>query len=77
MVFVTGKIGKYSGAAFREQQKNLGKVNGYIEEMIEGQKVVKVFCHEKQAKLNFEELNDFMCGCNWEENEARKIKHVL
>ena len=73
MVFVTGKIGKYSGAAFREQQKNLGKVNGYIEEMIEGQKVVKVFCHEKQAKLNFEELNDALCAAGTKANTLSNI----
>ncbi len=49
-----GRSGKY----FLEQQKNLGAVNGYIEEMMEGQKVVKVFCHEEENKKAFKELND-------------------
>ena len=49
-----GKSGKY----FVEQQKNLGGVNGFIEEMISGQKIVKVFCHEKENKEKFKELND-------------------
>ena len=49
-----GKSGKY----FLDQQVNLGTVNGYIEEMMSGQKVVKVFCHEEENKERFEELND-------------------
>ena len=61
MVFAVAKIGSASGKAFRSQQAQLGKVNGFIEEMIEGQKVVKVFCREKQAKLDFEKLNDELC----------------
>ena len=52
--FATGRSGKY----FMEQQKNLGKVNGYIEEMMNGQKVVKVFCHEEESIKEFKELND-------------------
>ena len=49
-----GKSGKY----FVEQQKNIGAVNGFIEEMMSGQKVVKVFCHEEDNKATFKELND-------------------
>ncbi len=49
-----GRSGKY----FLEQQKNLGAVNGYIEEMMNGQKVVKVFCHEEENQKAFKELND-------------------
>ncbi len=49
-----GRSGKY----FLEQQVNLGAVNGYIEEMMNGQKVVKVFCHEEENKKAFKELND-------------------
>ena len=49
-----GRSGKY----FLEQQANLGAVNGYIEEMMNGQKVVKVFCHEEENKKAFKELND-------------------
>lgn len=52
-----GKSGKY----FMEQQVNLGKVNGFIEEMMNGQKVVKVFCHEEENKEKFKELNDALC----------------
>ena len=46
----TKKAAGQSGKYFLEQQKNLGKVNGYIEEMMNGQKVVKVFCHEEESK---------------------------
>ncbi len=49
-----GKSGRY----FVQQQLNLGKVNGYIEEMMEGQKVVKVFCHEEENEARFRELNE-------------------
>lgn len=58
MLFFTAKIGKHSAKAFRDQQKNIGKANGYIEEMIEGQKVVKVFCHEDSSVKDFSELNE-------------------
>ena len=54
-------IGGKSGAYFMKQQVALGKVNGYIEEMIEGQKVVKVFCHEDASKQEFSELNGNLC----------------
>ena len=58
MFFVTKNIGGKSSKYFIKQQTNLGVVNGYIEEMMEGQKVVKVFCHEEEAKDNFDKLND-------------------
>ncbi len=61
MVTVIKKIGAKSGKYFREQQKELGKVNGYIEEMFEGQKVVKVFSHEKAVKEEFDVLNSQLC----------------
>lgn len=51
---ITGRCGAY----FRMQQEALGKMNGYIEEMIHGQKVVKVFCHEEKSKMQFDELNE-------------------
>ncbi len=51
---ITGRCGAY----FRNQQEALGKMNGYIEEMIHGQKVVKVFCHEETSKVQFNELNE-------------------
>ena len=49
MLFTTKRLSKKSGYYFRAQQKDLGQVNGYIEEMMEGQKVVKVFCHEEKS----------------------------
>lgn len=65
MLFITiriiGFIGSRSGKGFIAQQKALGQVNGYIEEMIDGQKVVKVFCHEKQADDEFDKLNEALC----------------
>ena len=56
-ITVVGKAGKY----FIGQQKSLGAVNGYVEEMISGQKVVKVFTHEKAAKEEFDKLNETLC----------------
>ena len=61
MAFVTKVIGSRSGRFFIRQQAAMGKVNGYVEEMIEGQKVVKVFCHERLAKEGFEKLNADLC----------------
>lgn len=58
MLFCTKKATSQSGNYFLQQQKNLGSVNGYIEEMMNGQKVVKVFCHEEESKAKFKELND-------------------
>ncbi len=57
-LLTTGKLAGKSGAYFAEQQKNLGAMNGFIEEMVEGQKVVKVFCHEEECKASFDELNE-------------------
>ena len=58
MLFCSKKITQQSGKFFIAQQRDLGKVNGYIEEMMEGQKVVKVFTHEQKALEGFRELND-------------------
>ena len=58
MLFCSQKSAANSGKYFLEQQRNLGAVNGYIEEMMNGQKVVKVFCHEEESKKEFKELND-------------------
>ena len=57
MAFVTSKIAAKSAAYFAKQQKDLGAVNGYLEEMMEGQKVVKVFCHETKSAEQFRRLN--------------------
>ena len=58
MLFLTKKIAENSGKYFVRQQKSLGAINGYIEEMVTGQKVIKVFCHEERAKEDFDQLND-------------------
>jgi ATP-binding cassette subfamily B protein len=58
MTQITKKIAGKSGKYFIKQQQSLGKVNGYIEEMMDGQKVVKVFCHEKESLDEFRKIND-------------------
>lgn len=58
MLFTTSRIGGKSGKYFAMQQRDLGIVNGYIEEMMEGQKVVKVFCHEEKSLEDFKKLNN-------------------
>lgn len=58
MVFITRTVGKKSAHYFKKQQENLGTVNGYIEEIIEGQKVVKVFNHEEEVVSHFGDIND-------------------
>ena len=73
ILFLTGKIGGKSGKYFKEQQKEIGAVNGYIEEMIDGQKVVKVFVHEKQAKEEFEQLNNRLCEASTNANTFANI----
>lgn len=71
MMTITKKIGGKSASFFMKQQKSLGTLNGYIEEMINGQKVIKVFCHEEKSKLKFDELNDELC-----ENAAEANKYA-
>ncbi|MBR6394535.1 MAG: ABC transporter ATP-binding protein [Ruminococcus sp.] len=61
VVMIIGAIGSRSGKGFIAQQKALGAVNGYIEEMIDGQKVVKVFTHEDEACEEFDKLNEQLC----------------
>lgn len=61
MFFIAGTIMKRSSKYFVAQQANLGKVNGYVEEIITGQKVVKVFCREEKSLESFDELNDQLC----------------
>lgn len=58
MLAVTKKLSALSGKYFQRQQTDLGAVDGYIEEMLDGQKVVKVFCHEERALSDFRKLND-------------------
>lgn len=73
IIRVVGAIGSRSGKGFIAQQKALGKVNGYIEEMIEGQKVVKVFCHEDKADEEFEKLNEELCRSATQANTFANI----
>ena len=74
MMTVSGKIGGQSRKYFVERQKALGKVNGYIEEMMEGQKVIKVFCHEEESIRDFRELNEELRSSA---NNANKFANIL
>lgn len=71
---VVGGITNKSRSYFSAQQKALGGLNGYIEEMIEGQKVVKVFCHEEAAKMEFNEKNDELCR---NATQANRLANIL
>ncbi|MBR0510140.1 MAG: ABC transporter ATP-binding protein [Clostridia bacterium] len=61
MMLVMKKVGGNSAKYFMRQQESLGKTEGFIEEMMNGQKVVKVFCHEPAAKVDFDKVNDELC----------------
>ncbi|EOS22747.1 ATP-binding cassette, subfamily B, bacterial [Lachnospiraceae bacterium 3-1] len=74
MLYATKTFAGRSGKYFIAQQKDLGKVNGYIEEMMEGQKVVKVFCHEEESKKQFQELNEELFASA---NNANKFANML
>lgn len=73
MVIVTEKIGGASSKYFIKQQETLGNITGYIEEMINGQKVVKVFCHEDQAKQEFDKRNKKLCNDSCQANKFGNI----
>ena len=73
ILFVIAKVAGMSGKYFIKQQVSLGDVNGYIEEMINGQKVVKVFCHEEQAKEVFDKKNDELCDTAAKANSYANI----
>ena len=62
IVFVSKTLASKSGKYFIGQQKSLGQLNGYIEEMVNGQKVVKVFNHEETCKQEFDKLNETLCS---------------
>ena len=62
MFYVTKKIGGNSSKYFIRQQISLGQEEGYIQEMMQGQKVVKTFCHEEQSKIDFDKKNDQLCS---------------
>ena len=74
MLIVTKKLGGNSAKYFAQQQKDLGIVNGNIEEMMNGQKVVKVFCHEEESIEKFNELNDRLFDSA---NKANKFANIL
>ncbi len=67
-MLIASKLAGRSGKYFKEQQYAIGAVNGYIEEMIEGQKVVKVFCHEEGTKEGFAQRNERLCDAATEAN---------
>lgn len=73
MLFVVKQIGGRSGKYFVKQQQELSKVNGYIEEHIEGQKVVKVFCHEEQEKADFDKVNESLLSATRPANTYANI----
>lgn len=73
MLLAASKIGGKSSIYFRKQQKCLGEVNGYIEEMMEGQKVVKVFCHEEKSKEQFKKLNQELRESTCKANQFANI----
>lgn len=71
---VTKKVGGLSGSYFMAQQRDIGKLNGYVEEMMEGQKVVKVFCHEEESIEGFDKLNNQLFDSA---NNANKFANIL
>ena len=73
MLVVTRFLAGRSGRYFVRQQVKLGDLNGYIEEMINGQKVVKVFCHEEEAQDGFDRVNDALCESAYRANKYANI----
>lgn len=73
MLFVVAKIGGNASGYFIKQQQSIAKENGFIEEMINGQKVVKVFCHEEEAKAEFDRINDELCDASTKANTFANI----
>ena len=73
MLFVTKQLASRSGRFFAKQQADLGATNGYIEEMMNGQKVVKVFNHEKKSIEEFNELNDRLFNSSYNANKFANI----
>ena len=73
MIFVARYLGGNSSRFFVKQQEDIGKVDGYIEEMMEGQKVVKVYNYEEESKKKFDELNEELCESNTKANMYANI----
>ncbi len=74
MVIVTKKVGGNSAKYFMKQQKSIGKTEGFIEEMMNGQKVIKVFCHEKQSGRDFDAVNEQLCK---DATSAHRFANIL
>ncbi len=74
MTFVTKIIGGNSARYFLKQQKSLAKTEGFIEEMMHGQKVVKVFCHEAKSQKDFDEVNEQLCA---DATKANRFANIL
>ncbi|MGN0295196.1 MAG: ABC transporter ATP-binding protein [Lachnospiraceae bacterium] len=74
MYFITKKVGGGSARYFFRQQEALGRVEGYIEEMMNGQKVVKVFCHEEDSEADFDRINDLLFE---EAEKANRYANIL
>ena len=74
MMFVTTKLGTISRRHFRQQQESLARVNAFIEEMVSGQKVVKVFCHEDEAIGEFEQINEQL---RFSASSANRIANIV
>ncbi len=74
ILFISKKITGKSSKFFMAQQKSLGAINGYIEEHINGQKVVKVFCHEEKTKAEFDKLNEELC---YNTTQANILANIL
>ena len=74
MLLVVKKVGGNSAKFFIRQQRSLGQAEGYVEEMMNGQKVVKVFCHEPEAKAGFDAVNDALFH---DANQANKFANIL
>ncbi len=73
MLIVTKKVSGLSGKFFKKQQTDLGALNGFIEEMMSGQKVIKVFCHEDQTIRDFDGLNTSLCDSSYNANRLSNI----
>lgn len=74
MLLVVKKVGGNSAKFFIRQQRSLGQAEGFVEEMMNGQKVVKVFCHESEAKAGFDAVNDALFH---DANQANKFANIL
>lgn len=74
MLVITKKVGSGSARFFFRQQTALGKVEGFVEEMMNGQKVIKVFCHEEESEKDFKKLNEMLFN---ESERANKYANIL